>query len=470
MAIEYITEDRCKDIVLCDENPIPQDCLPGGDELVCLYTIDLSIPWESYDEYHNVRDLRFVLNEEEQIEPRGSDQNFEFDKVVKVGENAIQQEVWNGRAVGSSGNDYISGIGLLGYIAAQSGGTVATTDPSTYLGDLAFFNIDGGSGNDKIYGAHNADVLRGGSGNDTVYGLDGDDNLRGDGGNDKIYGGSGNDIASGGTGSDYIEGNSGADDLSGDSGNDTLYGGSNNDNLRGGTGNDQLWGESGNDWISAGDGADLVKAGSGDDCVDGGSGNDTIYGGDGNDIVLGGLGDDDIYGEDGNDELEGGDGNDEIWGGSGMDLLSGGAGNDQLYGGSGNDILRGGTGDDQMWGGEGCDVFVICELDFTCNDVIEDFSAGREPDQIDLTYVDIDSVRVELTGNDNMVRLDLLADGQAGHQVLVVGMNESDNMESVFEKDTAYGTDDGALVKINEGVMIDLPSTSVLFADDGMFS
>ena len=472
MAIEYITDDRCEEVTICDPKPIIQDCLPEGDDLVCLYTIELEIPWETWKEYGNVIDLTYendVTLTVDNGEYKGSNVTYEFDKVVKTGENNIQQEVWLGRATGSNGNDYISGIGLLAYIEAESGGTVATTDPSTYLGDLAHFNINGAGGNDKIWGANNADVLSGGSGNDTVKGLDGDDKINGDSGNDVLYGGNGVDIISGGGNNDLIYGGNNADDLSGDGGSDEIYGDSGNDNLRGGEGNDDLYGGIGEDWISGGSGGDYINAGSQADCVDGGAGADYILLGSGDDRALGGTGNDTIYGEEDNDMIEGGIGDDDLYGGSGMDLLSGGADNDELYGGDGNDILRGGTGDDALWGGAGCDVFVICELDFGCNDTIEDFSAAREPDQIDMTYVEIDSVRVELTGNTNMIRLDLLADGQAGHQVLVVGMDGT-NMESVFEKDTAYGTDDGALVKVNEGVMIDLPSTSVLFADsDGMF-
>jgi len=472
--------DLCEEITITIDPPkeIIQDCLPEGEDLVCLYTIDLSMPYDAGREYKNAIG---VMREE--IDP--TDVNYEFDKVVKTGTNGIQQEVWLGKANGSNFNDYISGIGLLSYIAAMSGGTVASANPSTYLGDLAHFELNGFGGDDYIEGANNADVLRGGSGNDEVYGLDGDDNIEGNDGNDDLYGGRGNDIVTGGDGNDYIEGGSGHDGLSGGLGADVIYGDSGDDNLDGGAGNDELWGGTGEDWISGGSGNDTIEAGSNDDRVDGGdgadtinlgSGNDTALGGSGNDTIDGGLGDDDIDGGGGNDDLyggvgddsiEGGEGADEIWGGIGNDVLSGGSGNDTIEGGDGNDIIRGGLGDDELWGGDGCDVFVICDLEFNCNDTIEDFSAGREPDQIDLTYVDIGSVRVELTGSDNMVRLDLLG-GVEGHQVLV--NNDEADLRSVFERDTAYGTDDGALVKINEGVMVDLPSTSVLFADGDMFS
>jgi Ca2+-binding RTX toxin-like protein len=140
-----------------------------------------------------------------------------------------------------------------------------------------------------------------------------------------------------------------------------------------------------------------------------------------------------------------------------------------VYGGNGDDIVRGGLGNDTVWGGAGCDIFAFCEVSFGCKDVIEDFSAGRDPDQIDLSNLDIDAVRVEMTGFNNEVRLDLLVGGQAVQQILVAN-DKGANLASVFDKDTAYGTDQGALVKVGAGVMIDLPSTSVLFSDgNGLF-
>ncbi len=178
-----------------------------------------------------------------------------------------------------------------------------------------------------------------------------------------------------------------------------------------------------------------------------------------------------MAGEDGDDMLDGQDGDDVVDGGNGNDLVDGGAGDDYVYGGNGDDIVRGGLGEDVLYGGAGCDIFAFCEVDFNCSDVIEDFSAGRDPDQIDLSnlsFLELDSIRVEQTGFDNMVRLDLLVDGVAVQQILVASDNDA-NLQSVFDKDTAYGSDDGALVKIGAGVLIDLPSTSVMVADGGMF-
>jgi Ca2+-binding RTX toxin-like protein len=462
----YITDDTCEDVTICDPNEIVQDCLPGGEDLVCLYTIDLQVPWETYKTYHN-KDVTDVdwwgrVTDIDDVE-------FLLDKVVKTGANGIQQEVWVGRAEGGDYNDYLSGDGLLRYIRDTQGTAVAQINPSVLLGDLAHFVLDGGAGDDYVEGANNADILTGGSGNDKVIGNGGDDNISGGTGNDKLYGGDGNDLIDGGDDSDYVEGGNGNDGITGGLGNEVLYGNAGNDNLDGGDGNDQLWGGDGNDWSAGGAGDDTIRSEAGDDCADGGDGNDDIDMGSGDDRALGGAGNDFMRGGDGNDRLDGQDGDDVVKGDAGNDLVDGGAGNDKVYGGDGDDIVRGGLGDDSVWGGAGCDIFAFCEVSFGCKDVIEDFSAGRDPDQIDLSHLDIDSIRVELTGFNDMVRLDLIVGGEAVQQILVASNNEA-NLASVFEKDTAYGTDDGALVKIGSGMMVDLPSVSLMVVDEGLFS
>ena len=73
-----------------------------------------------------------------------------------------------------------------------------------YLADI----IDGGVGNDKLYGQDNNDILTGKSNDDTLVGGAGSDRLSGDGstniGDDLLYGGTGRDVLTGDGGADIF--------------------------------------------------------------------------------------------------------------------------------------------------------------------------------------------------------------------------------------------------------------------------
>lgn len=68
-----------------------------------------------------------------------------------------------------------------------------------------------------------ADTLNGGAGNDFLYGYGGNDTLNGDAGADLLLGGTGNDIMDGGSGDDQLYGGLGNDTINGGDNNDTLY-------------------------------------------------------------------------------------------------------------------------------------------------------------------------------------------------------------------------------------------------------
>jgi serralysin len=72
-------------------------------------------------------------------------------------------------------------------------------------------NATGGTGNDRITGNTQNNLLIGGSGNDILQGLGGDDILWGGAGNDVLNGGSGNDSLWGGLGDDILTGGVGND-------------------------------------------------------------------------------------------------------------------------------------------------------------------------------------------------------------------------------------------------------------------
>ena len=66
--------------------------------------------------------------------------------------------------------------------------------------------VDGGAGNDTIYGSTNSDDIDGGPGDDRFYGLDDVDDLDGGDGADFIVGGAGDDGLVGGAGVDTVYG------------------------------------------------------------------------------------------------------------------------------------------------------------------------------------------------------------------------------------------------------------------------
>jgi Ca2+-binding RTX toxin-like protein len=168
------------------------------------------------------------------------------------------------------------------------------------------------------------DMVDGGAGNDTLFGMSGNDTMLGGDGDDKLWGNSGDDVLDGGDG------------------NDELHGGAGNDVLSDGAGNDIVNGNSGDDTFKAGEGDDVYNGGSGFDTIDfsgarqgmtidlskksaSGMGNDVVSG---FEKVIGSAFADDIKGSKAVDHLAGGAGDDVIRGMGGADVLTGGEGKD----------------------------------------------------------------------------------------------------------------------------------------------
>lgn len=252
--------------------------------------------------------------------------------------------------------------------------------------------IDGGDGDDWLFGELGDDVLYGGNQDDVLVGdrinvnpqfdesiflygftqfgdiysgdvfmaddpvvyselpvdLHGNDVLVGGAGDDDIYGNAGHDLLQGGSGRDYLHGDDNILEQQSIGGNDRLFGDGDNDHLLGGFGDD---------YLDGGDDNDVLRGGMGRDSLFGGVGNDRLFGDDGSDVLYGNAGMDYLYGGNESDFLSGDDGNDYLSGDDGNDMLSGGAGNDRLVGEAGDDCLEGGEGNDYLEGGDGFDIY-----------------------------------------------------------------------------------------------------------------
>ena len=207
-------------------------------------------------------------------------------------------------------------------------------------------------------------TLNGGAGEDQMFGSGGADVLSGDAGEDLLVGGPGADTASGGAGNDVLVWNNG-------DGSDVMEGGEGNDEV---VVNGAVAGEAFSivaqggrvkldrtapaafsldigtverATVNAGIGADTITAGAGLEplillALDGGPGADAITGGDGPDLLLGGEGVDQLAGGAGDDRVVGNRGNDAMAGGDGDDTLvwNNGDGSDTADGGGGSDTVE----------------------------------------------------------------------------------------------------------------------------------
>jgi Ca2+-binding RTX toxin-like protein len=218
--------------------------------------------------------------------------------------------------------------------------------------------IEGGPGNDRLRGTHDADLINGHAGNDRIRGFAGNDTLLGESGNDRIFGGGGNDMIRGTAGNDWLNGGQGDDTVIGDN------------NATGDlTSFDKIFGGSGNDALKGGDSRDRMYGGPGNDTSEGENGNDRMAGGTGDDVQNGGEGNDTIYANLGNDTSYGGNGNDRLWALARGDVHPGPNGEvdqagDALDGGPGNDVFRTRDGEvDRITCGDGFDLALLDTVD-----------------------------------------------------------------------------------------------------------
>ena len=287
---------------------------------------------------------------------------------------------------GGNGNDTIFGSG-------GAGDTILGGDGDDFIDAREGADvITAGDGNDLVYAREGADSVYGGNGNDQLFGLGGDDLVEGGDGADSLYGGEGNDVVNGGDHADVIQGDDGDDTLNGESGADSIQGDAGNDSIRGGGASDHIEGNDGDDILNGQGSSDYIEGGAGNDSLIGGAGLDTLIGNDGNDR---------LSGSGGNDRLEGSIGDDSVYGGAGHDLVFGDLPDfDQLLGdtanntasGTKNDVLRGQSGNDTIYGGLGADRIEGGQG----NDLIESFLPST-------TLVVVDDPVVETEGNTTSV-------------------------------------------------------------------
>ncbi|NBZ87700.1 beta strand repeat-containing protein [Stagnihabitans tardus] len=244
---------------------------------------------------------------------------------------------------GGAGEDFLfgqSGNDLVTYAASLAAITLDLTIPGLSTGDAAgdvlqsIERLQLTAFDDILRGSLMAENVQGGAGNDLMFG---------EGGNDLLMGNSGNDTLCGGAGTDTLDGGAGIDTASFATAQAAIL----LDMTGVGPSSDEARADV---WISI-------------EAVEGSGFNDKITLGGTIKVAAGGEGNDRLLGWFSNETLSGGAGSDTLLGNEGNDLLLGGddgfgSFTDMLFGGTGNDTLIGGTMVTLFDGGEGRDSFI----------------------------------------------------------------------------------------------------------------
>ncbi len=230
---------------------------------------------------------------------------------------------------------FVGGATYLGYDLGSAAYTLSTDNATP---------IDGAATNDVLSGQDSVgETLNGGDGNDLIFGNDGADTLNGGNNNDLLVGGSANDTVNGDAGNDtigYVAGD-GADTVDGGADTDTLtiIGTSNSESVSVTVASGVITQVSGGNVIA-------VENFTLDMLGNGGAGDTLNYASTlaAQNIVV---------------DLSTGSATGFTSPIAGVENVTGGAGNDTLTGGAGANTLTGGAGADAMVGGLAADTFII---------------------------------------------------------------------------------------------------------------
>ncbi|EAR60225.1 type I secretion target repeat protein [Oceanospirillum sp. MED92] len=464
------------------------------------------------------------------------------------GNDTLTGSNYGDHIAGGSGNDEIYGLGGDDHIYGDAGFNLDLTKRlslSTQV--LSVVNTaDAVNDNPETSDALTVgvDTIDGGSGNDIIFGDKGvidqvtDTNRilttgavvsvtttnRDEVANDILKGGADDDIIMGGHGQDDIEGGSGADILIGDHAvvdyndgdtdittldsittvelvngdNDTIKGNEGDDLIMGGIGADNLFGGNGDagaaivvsdDDIIFGDHAtallannrfvrlltkeqtegqaDLIKGNEGSDRIFGGAGADDIFGDAGGDWIMGDFGEMKLYS---NGNVETFFSVDEAGDATAADIIDGGEGHNRVIAGLGEDNITTGSGDDHIIGDNGV-------LNYGTDEVIteaytvehelgdDDTIESGSGDDIVLGGKGNDTISVS-AGNDSVI-------GDNGRITFNLGIR--DTLESTDTTNDTGGDDnislgsgdDQAIAGVGNDTVTNESGETIIIGDDG---
>ena len=285
------------------------------------------------------------------------------------GADSLTGGAGNDTLEGGAGNDVMTGglgddqflVDSAGDVVIEAAGEgtdtawVSMAGPVTLFANVEFVRFTGGG--NQVTGSDSSEQL--------VANASVSSTLNGGGGDDVLWGSALNNTMNGGLGDDIVRGQGGGGVWSGGLGNDQFV----VSNL------DTTLLENPNEgidtaWVSingytVGPNIELIYLTGGANQVTGGNTGAQI-----------------VANSASASSLQGGSGDDVLWGGGFNDVLSGGLGNDMLRGGAGADTLSGGAGQDKLVGGAGADNFVFGGPGWGY-DQIFDFSR-TEGDRIDM--------------------------------------------------------------------------------------